>query len=112
MYEHLTEMSRNDDYTSWNLLIYQNYYNIIGLDFSRQANTSIPQQTNFIEKLEEDNRATMSFNAKNYFNYCNRIIKTMKHQDILNLMHEASDSKFLIRKWDIFKLWYWKWNYL
>ena len=65
---------------------------------------AFPQQTNFIEKLEEDNRATMSFKAKNYFNYCNRIIKTMKHQDILNLMHEASDSKFLIRKWDIFKL--------
>ena len=43
-------MTRNDDYTSGNLLDYlyhQNYYKFIGIDLSRQTNTTIPQQTNF-----------------------------------------------------------------
>ena len=38
-------MSRNDDYTSGNLLDYlyhQKYYKLIGTDLSRQTNTSIP----------------------------------------------------------------------
>ena len=40
-------MSRNDDYTTGNLLdlsYRQNYYKLIGIDLSRQINTSIPQQ--------------------------------------------------------------------
>ena len=50
-----------------NLLDYsyhQNYYKIIGIDLSRQANTSIPQQINFIGKLEEGGDATMFFIAE------------------------------------------------
>ena len=57
-------MSRNDDYTTGNLLDYlyhQNYYKLIGIDLSRPANTSIPQQVNFVGKSEEDNGATMYF---------------------------------------------------
>ena len=57
-------MSRNDDYTTGNLLdfsYHQNYYKIIGIDLSRQTNTSIPQQINFIGKLEEDDGAIMFF---------------------------------------------------
>ena len=44
-YERLVEMSRNDDYTTRNLLdfsYYQNHYKLIGIDLSRQTNTSIP----------------------------------------------------------------------
>ena len=44
-------MSRNDDYTTANLLDYlyhEKYYKLIGVDLSRQTNTSIPQQINFI----------------------------------------------------------------
>ena len=55
-------MSRNDDYTTGNLLDYlyhQHYYKLIGIDLSRQANTNIPQQINFIGKLEEDDGPTM-----------------------------------------------------
>ena len=62
------EMSRNNDYTTENLLDYlyhQKYYKLIGIDLSRQTNTSIPQQINFIGKLEEDDGATMfSFRLK------------------------------------------------
>ena len=60
-------MSRNDDYTTGNLLDYlyhQNYYRLIGIDLSRQTNTNIPQQVNFIGKLEEDDGATMFFIAE------------------------------------------------
>ena len=60
-------MSRNDDYTTWNLLDYlrhQNYYKLIGIDLSRQTNTVIPEQINFTWKLEEDNGAAIIFLLK------------------------------------------------
>ena len=60
-------MSRNDDYTTGNLLDYsyhKNYYKLIGIDLSRKTNTSIPQETNFIGKSEEDDGATMFFVAE------------------------------------------------
>ena len=63
-YEKPIEMSRNDDYTTGNLLdfsYYQNYYKLIGIYLSRQTNTSIPHQINFVGKLEEDDGATMFF---------------------------------------------------
>ena len=47
-----------------NLLDYlnhQNYYKLIGIDLSRQANTIIPQQINFAGKLDKDDNATMFF---------------------------------------------------
>ena len=55
-------MSRNYDYTTWNLLDYlyhQKYYELIGIDLSRQKNMNIPQEINFVEKLEEDDGVTM-----------------------------------------------------
>ena len=54
-------MSKNNDYTTGSLLNYlyhQKYYKLIGIDLSRQTNTSIPQQINLIGKLEEDDGAT------------------------------------------------------
>ena len=63
-YENLIKMSRNHDYTAGHLLdfsYHQNYYKLIGNDLSRQANPSIPQQINFLAKLEEDNGAQMFF---------------------------------------------------
>ena len=64
MYEKLIEMSRNDGYTTVILLSYlyhQKYYKPIGIDVSRQTNKSIPQQINFVAKLEEDDGTTMFF---------------------------------------------------
>ena len=63
-YENLIQMSRNHDYTAGHLLdfsYHQNYYKLIGNDLSRQANPSIPQQINFLGKLEEDNGAQTFF---------------------------------------------------
>ena len=53
-------MSRNDDYTTGNLLgfwYHQNYYRHIEIDLSRQTNTSISQQINSAGKLEKDDSA-------------------------------------------------------
>ena len=61
MYGKLIEITRNDDYTTGNLLDYfyhQKYYELIDIDLSRQANSSIPQKINFIGKLEENDGAT------------------------------------------------------
>ena len=44
---------------------HQNYYKFIGIDLSRQINTSIPQETNFVGKLEEDDGAEMFFITEN-----------------------------------------------
>ena len=44
---------------------------------------------------------------KNYFKLffrfikCNRIIQTMEHQKVLNLLNEAGNPKFVTRKWNI-----------
>ena len=57
-------MSRSNDYTTGNLLDYlyqQNYYKLIYIDLSRQTNTSVSQQNNFVGKLEEDDNATMFY---------------------------------------------------
>ena len=57
-------MSRNDDYTTGNLLdflCHQKYYKLIDIVLRRQTDTSIPQQINFTGKLEKDGGATISF---------------------------------------------------
>ena len=57
-------MSGNNDYTTVTLLNYsyhQNVYELNGIDLSRQRNTIIPQQINFVGKLEEDDGARMFF---------------------------------------------------
>ena len=63
-YEKLIEMSRNDDYAKGNLLDYlyhRKCYQLIGIDLSKQTNTSIPQQISFLGKIEEDDGATRFF---------------------------------------------------
>ena len=42
-------------------MYHQKYYKVIGIDLSRQTNTSIPQQISFVGKVEEDHGATMFF---------------------------------------------------
>ena len=64
---------KNGDYITGNLLYYlyhQNYYKLISIDLSRQANANIRQQINFVGKLEERDIATMLF-------YCWKATKTI-----------------------------------
>ena len=65
--EKLIEMSRKSDHTTGNFLYYsyhQNYYKPIGLDLSREVNTTIPQKISFTRKLEENDGATMFLSLK------------------------------------------------
>ena len=65
-YETIIEMSKNNDYTTGNLLDYEyfkDHYKRIPIDLSKQIELEIPdlnQQINFIGSLEENN-ATMFF---------------------------------------------------
>ena len=66
-FEKFVKISRNDDYTTGNLLdhfYYQKYYKLIDTDLSRQTYTTIPQQINFTEILESDHRAKKSLITK------------------------------------------------
>ena len=59
-------MSRNDDCTAEILLdfsYHQSYYKLVGINLSRQKNTNISQQINFLGKLEDDS-GTMFFIAE------------------------------------------------
>ena len=58
--EKLIEMSKNNDYTTGNILDYEyilKHYKLIAIDLSKQIeleNPDLKQQINFIGKLEED----------------------------------------------------------
>ena len=65
-YEKIMSISKNNDYTTGNLLDYEyfsKHYKLIAIDLSKQIqleNLDLKQQINFIGKLEDD-RATMFF---------------------------------------------------
>ena len=65
-------MSKNDNYTTG---IYQIFptIKIIGIDLSRQTNTNIPEQVDFVGKFGKDDGATIYFIAEK------------QHKTILNL---------------------------
>ena len=44
---------------SFDYLYHKGYCKLTGIDLSRQTNKSIPQQINFVGKLEKDDGATM-----------------------------------------------------
>ena len=59
VYEKVVKMSQNSDYTNGNSLDYSTDY--IGIVLSRQTDTNIPSQMNFIEKLEKVDEVSMLF---------------------------------------------------
>ena len=65
-YEAIIEMSKNNNYTTGNLLDYEyfkDHYKLIAIDLSKQIeleNPDLKQQINFVGRLEENN-ATMFF---------------------------------------------------
>ena len=64
-YEKIIEMSRNNDYTTGNLLdfaYFKENYRLIAIDLSKQTKLKDPQQINFIDRLENQaHEATMFF---------------------------------------------------
>ena len=66
-YGNVIEVLRNNGYAKRNLLHYshhQSYYELIGIDLSRQTKTSIPQQIDFVGKLEGEDCAAKIFIAE------------------------------------------------
>ena len=68
-YQKITSISKNNDYTTSNLLDYEyfsKHYKLIAIDLSKQIvleNPNLKQQINYIGKPEDD-RATMFFNIE------------------------------------------------
>ena len=66
-FEQVIEMSRNNDYTTDNLLNYEYFskrYRLIAIDLSNKIelqNPDLKQQINFIGRSERNERATMFF---------------------------------------------------
>ena len=63
-YDKTIEMSRNNDYTSSNLLdfaYFKENYRLIATELSKQTKLKDPQQINFIGKLEGQNNGTTMF---------------------------------------------------
>ena len=60
-YEAIIEMTKNNDYTTGNLLNYEyfkDHYQLIAIDLSKQIeleNPDLKQQINFVGRLEENN---------------------------------------------------------
>ena len=87
-------MLRIDGHTTWNLfdyLYHWNYYKCIGIDLSGKTNTSIPQQINFVEKLEEDNSTAIFF------------ITEKQQKDILNFSSDSLNVRKKYKQWNIKK---------
>ena len=114
-HEQLVEMSRKIEYKMGSLLDYlyhQNYYKLIGIDLSKQINTTIPQQILISQENQKKIKAQQCFlslkTSRNYselffrFIKHKRIIHTMEHQKILNLLNESTHYKFVARKLNIF----------
>ena len=60
----MIEMSRNNDYTTDNLLdfaYFKENYRLIAVDLSKQTKSKDPQQINFIGKLERQINEAMFF---------------------------------------------------
>ena len=86
-YEKTMEMSKNNYYTTGNLLdqvYFSKHYRLAKIGFSKQIesdNTDTTQQINFIGRLNSDDGATMFFyyqeNRKNNFNYSQNFASIM-----------------------------------
>ena len=90
-YGKLIEISRNNNCTTGNLLYYlyhQKYFKLIGGDLSRETNTSILQQINFVGRLHEDEDLLSNFGEVNrlfilVYSSQDKILKGLKLKDII-----------------------------
>ena len=74
-YEAIIEISKNNDYTTGNLLDYENYskhYKLIAIDLSKQIeleNPDLKQQINFIGRLEQNETTFFIIEEKEETNF-------------------------------------------
>ena len=116
VYEKIIDVSRNNEYTTGNLLDYdyfRKHYKLIAIDLSKQQvlqeNEDLIQQINSIGKLEEAANVSIIIEKKENTilefsqNLANVIYKIMENQKIINLLDKIdTDSKhFATKKWYI-----------
>ena len=80
-------MTRNGDYLIGNWLdcfYRQNYNEFIDIDLSRQRNKSIPQQINFVGKLENDGAVMIFVAEKQQKNILNFFLNSLFQNNINN----------------------------
>ena len=104
-------MSRNNDYTTGNLLdvvYFRKNCKLIAIDLSKQSKLKDPQQISFIGKLLAIRGATMFFiieksedTTLNFSQTSVTIIQIMETQKIVTLLNgsENENSKFATKKW-------------
>ena len=104
-YEKIIEMSRNNDYTTGNLLdfaYFKKNYRLIAIDLSKQTKLKYPLQIDFIGKLEgQNNGATMLFIIEKsegttfefFSKFCKHLIKK-ETQKTVNLLN-SSENEYL-----------------
>ena len=134
-YKKIMSISKNNDYTTGNLLDYEyfsKHYKLIAIDLSKQIeleNPDLKQQINFIGRLERNEGATMFFiiekSEETTFEFSQNAatvvwfwLRTkMETQRIANLLDDADNesSKFATRKSYVIndennRLWWKKWR--
>ena len=87
-------MSRNNDYTTDNLLHFsyfkENYW-IIAIDLSKKSKLKDPQQINFIGKLENHYWKTRRKYLQVFTKFCKHLMK-MERQKIVNLLNSSDNE--------------------
>ena len=113
-YKNIIEISKNNDYTTGNLLDYEyfsKHYKLIAIDLSKQIeleNYDLKQQINFIGKLEDD-KATLLFiiekSEETTFEFSQNFVSITQNGNTKDhkLVNDSSneESKFATKKWHV-----------
>ena len=89
--EKITEISRNNDYTTGNLsdfAYFKENYRLIAIDWSKQTKLKDQQQINYIGKLEMEQQWNYSWI---FIKFCKHLIK-MEIQKIVNLVNSSENE--------------------
>ena len=114
VYEKIIDISRNNEYTTGNLLDYdyfKKYYKLTAIDLSKQQvlqeNEDLIQQINLVGRLEEGANVFIIIEKKEHTrlefsqNFANVLYNIMENQKIINLLNKSNTNSrhFATKKW-------------
>ena len=98
-YEKIIEMSRNNDYTTGNLLdfaYFKNNYRLIAIDLSKQSKLMDPQQNSFIGRVLATHGATMFSITEKWeeitFEFLSQSYNNGNTQKLVNLLNSFENE--------------------
>ena len=102
-YKKVIEMSKNNDYTTGNLLdfaYFKEHYKLIAIDLSKQTKWKDPQQINFIRKLENQAHGATIFSIiekseETTFEFLQNSVK-MEAQKTVNLLDSCENENGML----------------